>query len=523
VNEEAGGNSGEAWAARALGEAERALAGLRHALPRARPRVAVERVGRVVQAGDGVATAVGLDAMTGELVRAGDVPALVDSVRGDRVRLVLLGDARDVEPGDRVRRTGGGILEVPTGPELVGRVVDPLGRPVDGLGPLRTSRRVRVHSEPVPLVDREPVSRPLRTGLFVLDTMIPIGRGQRQLVIGDRSTGKTELGLDVLAAQGPDVTGVFCAIGRRGSEVASDVAWLRDRGVLERGFAVVTDADDPPGVIHLAPYAAAAMAEDLALAGRDVLLVLDDLTSHAHVHRSLALLLGRPVGREAFPADVFFAHAGLLERACQLGRRRGGGSLTALPIVETQAGDLTAFIPTNIVSITDGQVRLDAGLAAAGQVPAVDVGLSVSRVGGKAQPPAVKRVAGQLKNRYSQFLEVEVFTRFGSRLEASTRHLLARGRRVREALRQPRGVAFGWAGTVGRALLLGTAEVERVPVPRLRAALEECCVAMRQGDPLGWRRLEAGEAVEPAALEAMQAIGRVELERWGEDEEAGPA
>ncbi|HBP16895.1 MAG TPA: F0F1 ATP synthase subunit alpha, partial [Planctomycetes bacterium] len=461
--------------------------------------------------GDGVALATGLDEpLAGELLDVNGVAARVDAITRDVMRLVLMGDPEQVEAGDPVRRLGR-VLDVPAGPELIGRVVDPLGQPRDGQGPLRARRRVLVDGPPIALEEREPVSRPLRTGVFVLDTMIPVGRGQRQLIVGDRSTGKTELCLDILAAQDPDVVAIYVAVGRRGAEVAANVEWLRAAGVLERGFVVTSDADDPLGLIHLAPYSATAMAEDLMRAGRDVLIVYDDLTTHAHVHRSLALLLGRPVGREAFPADVFFAHARLLERATQLGRASGGGSLTALPIVETQAGDLSAFVPTNIVSITDGQIRLDTALAAADQIPAVDVSLSVSRVGGKAQPQALKRVAGPLKNQYAQFLEFEVFARFGSRLESEAQQLIEWGRRVRRALRQERGEALGWAESVAQVLALDTDAVAQIPVDELDDALDRALAAMRERDPAAWSELEQGHLPPQAQLDALKEAAETAL------------
>ena len=487
------------------GGAQRALDVLRGHLPQLEPAVDLTRLGRVTRAGDGVALAIGLDRpRSGELLDISGVPARVEALEGQTMRLVLLGEPALVQAGAPVRRLGR-VLDVPVGHELIGRVVDPLGRPRDGLGPLRTRRRVPVESPGSPLADREPVSRPLRTGVFVLDTMLPIGRGQRQLVVGDRATGKTELCLDILAAQSADVVSIYVAIGRRGAEVATSVAWLREAGVLERGVVVASDADDPLGLIHLAPYSATAMAEDLMRAGRDVLIVYDDLTSHAHAHRSLALLLGRPVGREAYPANVFFAHARLLERATQLGQAAGGGSLTALPIVETQAGDLSAFVPTNIVSITDGQIRLDTGLAAANQTPAVDVGLSVSRVGGKAQPAALKRLAGPLKNRYAQFLEFEVFARFGTRLEDQAQELIEWGRRVRVALRQGRGEALTWAEAVTRILTLNAKAIADVEPDEIAAALEETQAALREADAEAWRELERGKALTPAQLLAYQA------------------
>ncbi|MCA8923472.1 MAG: F0F1 ATP synthase subunit alpha, partial [Planctomycetes bacterium] len=462
-------------------------------------------------AADGVATASGLERpRIGDLLDVEGVPARVEAVGADSLRLVLLGDPRRVAVGQRVRRREH-PLELPVGPELFGRVVDPLGQPLDGRGALAPGPWSAVELPPVPLVDRAPVTRPLHTGLFVVDTLIPVGRGQRQLVIGDQSTGKTELCLDLLAAQGEDTVGIYVAVGQRASQIASRVEWLRERGALERGFVVAGSADSPLGLIHQAPYSACTMAESLMRRGWDVVIVYDDLTTHAHAHRSLALLLGRPVGREAFPVDVFYAHARLLERATQLGPSRGGGSLTAFPVVETQGGDLTGYVPTNLVSITDGQIRLDAGLAAAGQTPAVDVGLSVSRVGGKAQPKALKQLAGQLKNDYAQFLELEIFTRLGTRLEEATQRVIDRGRRVREALKQPQGEPLDLVEVVLRVALLRTPEVVAVPLATLPAALAEAVDALRRRDPELARDIAAGRPLDPERLASTLTVGRAVL------------
>jgi F-type H+-transporting ATPase subunit alpha len=492
--------------ARARTVAREALDELRERLPALGPATITARVGRITAVADGVATAVDLHQLfAGELVEAGGVLAVAEDLHEDHARLVLLSATHGVEAGHAARRLGR-VVDVPAGPELVGRVVDPLGRPLDGLGRVLARRRVRVEGSPTPLAEREPVSRPLRTGVFAVDTMIPIGRGQRQLVIGDRSTGKTELCLDILAGLDEDTIGVYVAIGRRGSDTAAHVQWLRDAGLLRHGFAMVTDADDPVGLVHLAPYAATAMAEELTEQGRDVVVVYDDLTTHANAHRTLALLMGRPVGREAHPVDVFYAHARLLERATQLGAARGGGSLTAFPIVETQAGDLTGYIPTNLVSITDGQIRLDAGLAAADLMPAVDVALSVSRVGGKAQPLHLRRLSGSFKNRYAQFLELESFARFGTRLEASAQAVVDWGRRVRRALRQGRGVSHGWEDTVARLLVVQAEGFERLPMERVDALIEQACAQLR-GDPaLAAAALDATE-VDPAHLDGMRQAG----------------
>ncbi|MCA9654272.1 MAG: F0F1 ATP synthase subunit alpha [Myxococcales bacterium] len=479
-------------AARARAVARDALDELRERLPELQPVTNTARVGQVLSVADGVATATSMHRpFAGELVDVGGVLAVAEDLQEGRTRLVLLSEAHGVEAGTPARRLGR-LVEVPAGLELIGRVVDPLGRPLDGRGPLVTRRRVRAEGLPIPLAEREPVSRPLRTGVFAIDTMIPIGRGQRQLVIGDRSTGKTELCLDILAGLDEDTVGIYVAIGRRGSDAAAHVQWLQDAGVLQHGVAVVTDADDPVGLVHLAPYSATTMAEEIAEQGRDVVIVYDDLTAHAHAHRTLALLMGRPVGREAHPADVFYAHARLLERATQLGAVRGGGSITAFPIVETQAGDLTGYIPTNLVSITDGQIRLDAGLAAADVVPAVDVALSVSRVGGKAQPPLLRKLSGSFKNRYAQFLELETFARFGTRLEASAQAVVDWGRRVRRVLRQDRGTSHDWSDTIARLLLVQAEGFERLPLGgldelvqrgRARLALEPTFRAMAPEAP----------------------------------------
>lgn len=493
----------------ATAAARDALVRLRAQLPTLGPSIFAARVGHVTAVADGVVTAVDLhQPFVGELVDVGGVLAVAEDVHEQHTRLVLLSTMHGVEAGAPVRPLGR-ELDVPAGPELLGRVVDPLGRPLDGRGRIATRRRVPVERRPVPLREREPVTRPLRTGVFAVDTMIPIGRGQRQLVIGDRSTGKTELCLDILAGLPEDTVGVYVAIGRRGADVAANVQWLREVGRLRHGFAVVTDADDPVGLIHLAPYAATAMAEALVELGRDVVVVYDDLTTHAHAHRTLALLMGRPVGREAHPVDVFHAHARLLERATQLGAARGGGSLTAFPIVETQAGDLTGYIPTNLVSITDGQIRLDAALMAADLVPAVDVALSVSRVGGKAQPPLLRGLSGSFKNRYAQFLELESFARFGTRLEASAQAVVDWGRRVRRALRQGRGVSRRWEDTVARLLVVQAAGFERLPLEDVDALIERACARLLAAPELVGLAVE-GTAVPPEVIEGLrQAAERV--------------
>jgi F-type H+-transporting ATPase subunit alpha len=484
-----------------------ALLHMRESLGDLHPHTQVDAIGRIVSVGDGVAVAVGLDRpVLGELLIIGtEIAAHAEEVDTERVRLVMLTPGA-VCAGDPVRRAGH-VLHVPAGPSLLGRVLDPLGRPLDGQGELETRDTIRIERAPVPLIDRSVVSRPLRTGTFALDTMIPIGRGQRQLLVGDRSTGKTELCIELLAALDHATIGVYVAIGRRASETAATLERLRDRGVLSHGFVVVSDADDPVGIIHLTPYAASAMAESLVEAGHDVVVVYDDLTNHANAHRSLALLLDRPVGREAHPVDVFYAHARLLERGAQLSARRGGGSLTAIPIIETQAGDLTGYIPTNLVSITDGQIRLDAALAAAGLQPAIDVSLSVSRVGGQAQPDLIRKLAGSFKNRYAQFLELETFARFGTRLEASAQLVIDWGRRVRKVLHQERGELHRWAETVARLLLVEERGFSQLPLERTSALVGEAVARMIATSGFDARGIDEGR-VGAESIEQLRAVAR---------------
>jgi F-type H+-transporting ATPase subunit alpha len=402
---------------------------------------AIEEIGRVLEVGDGVARVAGLSsARRDELLELdGDgTRALAVVLERDRIGCVIVEGGERLGAGATARRTGR-LVDVPVGPALLGRVVDPLGRALDGGPPLAPAARAPVERPAPGIVDRELVSEPLQTGITVVDAMFPIGRGQRELVIGDRSTGKTALVTDAIINQRrSDVLCVYVSVGQRTSDVRGVIDAVRAHGAPERCLFVVAGAEASPGARWLAPYAGMAMAEHLADAGRHVLVAIDDLTKHAAVHREIALLLGETPGREAYPADVFYAHARLLERAARLSKARGGGSITVLPVAETQAGNLSAYIPTNLISITDGQIVLDARLFRAGQKPAVDVGLSVSRVGGKAQDPALRALAHGLRLDYAQFLELEIFTRFGGLADERTRRIVAHGRRIRAALVQQR-------------------------------------------------------------------------------------
>jgi len=399
----------------------------------------VREYGFVTYVGRGVARVKGLpNVKSEELVRFhGDVMGMTFNLDPDDIGVILLDDPAGVESGSEVRRTDR-VLDTPVGEGLLGRVVDPLGRPLDGAGQVRTSLRAPVECDAPAILDRAPVTVPLATGTKVIDALIPVGRGQRELILGDRQTGKTGIAVDcILNQKGKDVVCIYCAIAQRSSSVAKVIADLKRYGALEYSIVVVAAGDAPAGLQFVAPYAAMSMGEFFMRQGRDALVVFDDLGCHARAYRELSLLLRRPPGRESFPGDIFYVHSRLLERSTHLHQELGGGSLTALPIVETEEQNISAYIPTNLISITDGQIYLAPGLFQKGILPAVDVGKSVSRVGGKAQLPAYRAVAGDLRLFYSQFEELEVFSRFGSRLDEQTRTTLARGRAIREALKQP--------------------------------------------------------------------------------------
>jgi F-type H+-transporting ATPase subunit alpha len=402
------------------------------------PSLETEEVGRVMSVGQGIVWAEGLGRVKSEeLVMVGpDMTGMVLDLLPDRVGIVLFGRSQDIRSGDEVTRSGR-VLDVPVGNDLIGRVIDPLGAPLDGQGVLREQERWPALREAPPILDRAPVRMPLETGLKVVDALIPIGRGQRELILGDRQTGKTAISLDTVVNQkDKDVVCVYCAIGQRSSGIAKVVDELKRAGAMDYSVGVVVEGDDPIGLQYIAPYAATTMAEYFMHQGRDVLIVYDDLTRHALAYRQLSLLLRRPPGREAFPGDIFYVHSRLLERATRLKPEMGGGSMTALPIAETEAQNISAYIPTNLISITDGQIYLSPDLFQKGLLPAVDVGKSVSRVGGKAQIQAYRQVAGDLRLSYTQFQELESFARFGTRLDKGTKKTLEHGRRVREALKQ---------------------------------------------------------------------------------------
>jgi F-type H+/Na+-transporting ATPase subunit alpha len=447
--------------------------------------LATREVGVVTTVITGIATVSGLPGVGAEelLQFRGGVYGIAFNVDESEIGVVLLGDYWQVQAGDEVQRTGR-VMDVGVGDVLLGRVIDPLGRPLDGKPPPVTPQRLPIERPAPPIMDRAPVTVPIQTGLKVIDALIPIGRGQRELILGDRQTGKTAVAIDtILNQQGKDVLCVYCAIGQRASAVAKVVASLREAGALAYTVVVVAEGDDPPGLAYIAPYAATSIAEFFMEAGRDVLIVYDDLTHHARAYRELSLLLRRPPGREAFPGDIFYVHSRLLERATHLGPPRGGGSLTALPIIETEAENMSAYIPTNLISITDGQVYLSPDLFELGVLPAVDVGQSVSRVGGKAQRAAYRAVAGHLKLAYAQFEELETFARFGARLDDATRTVIAHGRRIRACLKQPQSAPIPVQAQIAVLLALTEGLFDPVPLAQMddaERAVREAATGMPQ-------------------------------------------
>ncbi|WP_281665734.1 F0F1 ATP synthase subunit alpha [Gemella morbillorum] len=396
-------------------------------------------VGTVIEVGDGIARVYGLnEIMSGELVEftKTGVMGLAQNLEDTNVGIVILGPTTDIKEGDEVRRTGR-VMDVPVGEELIGRVVDPLGQPVDGRGPINTSKRRPIESPAVGVMGRKSVSVPFQTGIKAIDALVPIGRGQRELIIGDRQTGKTAVAIDsILAQKGQDVICIYVAIGQKESTVRSVVETLKEHGALDYTIVVTASASQPAPLLYIAPYAGVAMAEEFMFNGKDVVIVYDDLSKQAAAYRELSLLLKRPPGREAYPGDVFYLHSRLLERAARVNEDFGGGSITALPFVETQAGDISAYIPTNVISITDGQIFLQSDLFFSGIRPAINAGLSVSRVGGSAQIKAMKKVSGTLRLDLASYRELESFAQFGSDLDPATREKLERGKRTVEVLKQ---------------------------------------------------------------------------------------
>ena len=481
---------------------------LKQAVDRAEPTLTLHESGTVLQIGGGIARVSGLPSVrSDELVRLpGGILGVAINLDAHEVGIILLGDNDRLTAGVEVTATGR-EADAPVGEALLGRVIDATGRVLDRGKALRISERWPIERPAPAIIDRSPVSTPLETGIKTIDALIPIGRGQRELIVGDRQTGKTSIAVDTMINQrDKDVICIYCAIGQRGTAVARVVDTLRRHEALDNTLVVVASDEDPPGLRFVTPYAATSMAEYFMEQGRDVLIVYDDLTRHARAYRELSLLLRRPPGREAYPGDIFYIHSRLLERATHLGDARGGGSLTALPVVETQAQDISAYIPTNLISITDGQIYLSPTLFHKGLLPAIDVGRSVSRVGGKTQYPAFRRVAGDLRLSYSQFEELETFARFATRLDDDTRATIEHGRRVREVLKQPehRPLRASEQMAVLKAVndgifddlpVDGVADAEAAVMDRVLSALPELC-----------ERMEAGEALEEADWQQVHEV-----------------
>jgi F-type H+-transporting ATPase subunit alpha len=479
-----------------------------------RPGLKVEEVGSVAYVGPGVVKVTGLrGARSHELLRfKGDLLGMAFNIDAREAGVVMLDKTESLEAGDEVERTGR-VLDVPVGVSLLGRVIDALGRPLDNRGAVRGLRRIPIERPARPIMDRLPVTVPLQTGLKVVDALIPVGRGQRELIIGDRQTGKTAIAVDTIINQkGKEVLCIYCAIGKRSSAVAKVISDLRERGAMDYSIVIVATEEDPPGLQFATAYSAMTIGEHFMEEGKDVLIVFDDLTRHARAYRELSLLLRRPPGREAYPGDIFYIHSRLLERSTHLREDLGGGSLTALPIIETEAQNISAYIPTNLISITDGQIYLSPDLFQKGLLPAVDVGKSVSRVGGKTQLKAYRAVAGDLRLSYSQFEELETFARFGTQMDEETRKTLERGRRVRQVLIQPQYSPLRVFEQIAVLVALNGGVFDPIPVD----IVEEAEVAVRKRltadlADLG-ERIESGEKIEKNDMERMEESARQAVE-----------
>lgn len=473
---------------------------IRKAGKRFQPVLSAREVGCITSISSGIAKAVGLPQVGfSELIRLPQgLYGLAFNVDKDDLGIVLVGEYSHLKVGDEIERTGR-VMDVPVGPDLIGRVINPLGQPLDGKGPVRFTTRLPIERQAPSIMDREPVEVPLQTGIKAIDALIPIGRGQRELILGDRKTGKTALALDMIVNQrDQNVVCIYCAICQRASAVAKSIRLLQEKGAMDYSIVMVTEGNDTAGMNFIAPYAATSIGEYFMEQGRDVLVVYDDLTQHAREYRELSLLLKRPPGRAAFPGDIFYIHSRLLERATRLRQGLKGGSLTALPIIETQAQNISAYIATNLISITDGQISLSPTLFELGILPAVDVNKSVSRVGGKAQLPAYREIVSSLKLSYAQFEELEEFVRFGARLDEHSRYIIEHGRRIRECLKQEELHTVPVFEQLMLLLALSKGFMDEIPLDSMRAA-EEAIYGAREKVPLEIR-------------ESFQKMGRVSTE-----------
>jgi F-type H+/Na+-transporting ATPase subunit alpha len=491
----------------------------------------VEEVGEVLEVKDGVARIFGLtNAMASEILevtssRSGEmVAALALNLEEDNIGAVIMGDWTLLQEGDTARRTGR-VLDIAVGAGYLGRVVDPLGQPQDGQGAIQTEGRRQIDIVAPGIVLRQPVKEPLQTGIKAIDSMIPIGRGQRELIIGDRGTGKTAIALDTIINQkDTDVICIYCAVGQRAGKVASVVATLREHGAMDKTIVVAANASDPAPLQYIAPYAATALAEHFMWQGKHTLVIYDDLSKQAQAYRQLSLVLRRPPGREAYPGDVFYLHSRLLERAAKLADDQGGGSLTALPIIETQAGDVSAYIPTNVISITDGQIFLISDLFYSGVRPAVDVGISVSRVGGAAQVKAMRAVAGRLRLDLAQYRELEAFAQFGSDLDAATQRQLARGARTVEVLKQPQYAPMPVEHQVMVIYAVTNGHLDQIPIERIQDWEHGFHEFLREQRPdIGRAIRESGVLADQTVEKLQAAIGDYNIRFAHGDDATGAA
>jgi len=492
-----------------LPDLDRTFDGLRRAREAFVPKLAPREIGTITSVSTGIATVSGLrGAGFEELIQfPGGLSGIAFNMDEEEIGVVLLGDYTHLQAGDEVTRTGR-VMDVGVGEALLGRVIDPLGRPLDDLDPPPCLQRLPIEREAKAIMDRSPVSAPLQTGIKVIDALVPIGRGQRELILGDRQTGKTAIALDTIVNQHDEnVICIYVAMGQRASAVAKAVADLRSHGAMPYTIVMVSEGSDAPGLTYIAPYAATSIAEQFMEAGRDVLVVYDDLTQHARAYREISLLLRRPPGREAFPGDIFYIHSRLLERSTHLRKELGGGSLTALPIIETEAQDIAAYIPTNLISITDGQLYLSPTLFELGILPAIDVAKSVSRVGSAAQRAPYRAVAGKLKLAYSQFEELEAFSRFGTHLDEHTQRVIGHGQRIRACLTQPQFAAVPVLEQIVLMQSLTGGLLDAIPLEKVAAAEAALRGVIAQiPENLRQRCLADGELVTDDAAAVAQIV-----------------
>lgn len=486
------------------------------------PRLEIVQVGDVAYVGPGIARVIGLSGVKSDeiLYFTGEVQGMVFNVDRDEIGVILMEESEKVRAGSEVWRTNQ-VMNVPVGESLLGRTLNPRGQPLDELGLISGEDSWPIERPAAEIMDRAPVTVPLQTGLKVVDALIPIGRGQRELILGDRQTGKTAIAVDTIINQkDTNVICIYCGIGKRNSAAAKVIADLHANRAMDYSIVMFATEEDPPGLQFIAPYAAMTIAEYFMENGRDVLVVFDDLTRHARAYRELSLLLRRPPGREAFPGDIFYVHSRLLERSTHLREELGGGSITALPIIETEAQNISAYIPTNLISITDGQIYLSPNLHRKGHMPAVDVGKSVSRVGGKTQLSAYRLVAGDLRLSYSQFEELESFARFGTRIDEDTRKTLERGRRVREILKQPQYRPLPVADQIAVLLAVNEGLFDDISLEEILEASQKIQDRIKAEHPKQVQRIESGEKLEDDDIQVLLETARKALEQSAESTEA---